>query len=95
MLIITQLQYRFSWWPLHPIGMTIASTHPTRMIAFSLFLAWLAKWFIVKAGGHRAYERFKPLFLGIVLGYFAGAGIAFFVDALFFGPGRGHPIYSL
>ena len=95
MLIVTQLQYRFSWWPLHPIGMTIASTHPTRMIVFSLFLAWLAKWTIVKAGGHRAYERFKPLFLGLALGYFAGAGIAFVVDILFFGPGRGHRIYSL
>ena len=94
-LIITQLHYRFSWWPLHPIGMTIAATHPTTMIAFSVFIAWLAKWIIVKAGGHRAYETCKPFFLGLVVGYFAGISIALLVDILFFGPGLGHRVYSL
>jgi len=94
-LIVTQLHYRVPWWPLHPIGMTIASTHPTRMIAFSLFIAWLAKWVIVKAGGHREYERFKPLFLGLVLGYFTGLTISLLVDIFFFGPGMGHRVYSL
>ena len=94
-LIITQLHYRFSWWPLHPIGMTIAATHPTTMIAFSVFIAWLAKWIIVKVGGHRAYEGGKPLFLGLVAGYFAGLAVALLVDILFFGPGQGHRVYSL
>ena len=95
MLTVTQLHYRFPWWPLHPIGMTVASTHPTRMIAFSLFLAWLLKLFIIRAGGLKWYERFKPFFLGLILGYFTGLAIAFVVDLLFFGPGQGHPLYSL
>jgi len=94
-LLITQLHYRLAWWPLHPIGMTIAATHPTRMIAFSLFLAWLAKLIIIKAGGHRAYVRCKPFFLGLVVGYFAGLAISLLVDILFFGPGQGHRVYSL
>jgi hypothetical protein len=94
-LIITQLHYRFPWWPLHPIGMTIAATHPTTMIAFSVFLAWLAKWIILKAGGHTAYERCKPFFLGLVAGYFTGLAVSLLVDILFFGPGQGHRVYSL
>ena len=94
-LLVTQLHYRLTWWPLHPIGMAIASTHPTRMIAFSLAIAWVCKAVIVKAGGHRAYERFKPLFLGIVVGYFTGLTVSLLVDILFFGPGLGHRVYSL
>ena len=95
MLLVTQLHYRLPWWPLHPIGMTIASTHPTRMIAMSLFLAWLAKFAIVKAGGLKWYDRFKPFFLGLTLGYFTGIAISFVIDIFFFGPGQGHPVYSL
>ena len=95
MLVVTQLHYRFPWWPLHPIGMTIASTHPTRMIAFSLFLAWILKLSIVKTGGFKWYNRFKPFFLGLIIGYFTGLTIAFVVDLIFFGPGQGHPVYSL
>jgi hypothetical protein len=78
-LVITLFHYRFTWWPLHPIGMTIAATHPTYMIAFSVFLAWLAKLLILKIGGARAYERGKPFFLGLVMGYFAGISISFLV----------------
>ncbi len=95
MLFFTQLHYRLPWWPLHPIGMTIAATHPTRMIAFSLFMAWLLKLAIVKAGGLSLYNRFKPLFLGLIIGYFAGLAVAFLVDLAWFGPGQGHPVYSL
>ena len=95
MLVFTQLHYRLPWWPLLPVGMTIASTWPTRMIVFSLFLAWLAKFCIVKAGGLAWYERFKPLFLGLVVGYFTGLAISLAVDLAFFGPGQGHPVYSL
>ncbi len=94
-LSITQLHYRFAWWPLHPIGMTIAATHPTTMIAFSVFLAWLAKWIILRVGGHRAYESGKPFFIGLVAGHFAGISISLLVDILFFGPGQGHRVYSL
>ena len=95
MLCFTQLHYLLPWWPLHPIGMTIASTWPTRMIAFSLFLAWLAKLSIVKAGGLKWYNQFKPLFLGLVLGYFTGLALSLCIDILCFGPGQGHPVYSL
>jgi len=95
MWLLTQLTYRMPGWPVHPIGLTIGYTHPTAMMAFSVFIAWSVKWLIVRYGGRNLYERAKPFFLGLILGYFTGLTIAFFVDVLYFGPGHGHAIYSL
>jgi len=95
MWLLTGLTYRVPGWPVHPIGLTIGFTHPTAMIAFSVFLAWAAKAILLRLGGGELYERTKPLFLGFIIGYFTGLAIAFFVDLCCFGPGQGHAIYSL
>jgi len=89
------LMYRIPGWPIHPIGLTIGYTHPTAMIAFSVFIAWVAKGLILRFGGRPLYNRGKPLFLGLILGYFTGLALGVFVDWVFFGPGGGHGIYSL
>lgn len=95
MWLFTLLMYRIPGWPIHPIGLTIGYTHPTAMIAFSVFIAWVAKGLILRFGGRPLYNRGKPLFLGLILGYFTGLALGVFVDWVFFGPGGGHGIYSL
>ena len=95
MLGLTQLMYRVPGWPVHPIGLTIGYTHPTAILAFSVFLAWVAKSIVLRIGGRRLYDHAKPLFLGLILGYFTGLTVGFLVDWLYFGPGQGHPVYSL
>ena len=95
MWVLTLLTYRVPGWPIHPIGLTIGYTHPTAMIAFSVFLAWVAKALIVRFGGRQLYERGKPLFLGLILGYFTGLAVGVALDWLYFGPGAGHGVYSL
>ena len=39
-LLLTLLLYRLPWWPLHPLGSTIAFSWPIRASAFSIFVAW-------------------------------------------------------
>jgi hypothetical protein len=95
MWLLTLVMYRVPGWPIHPIGLTIGYTHPTAMIAFSIFIAWAAKGIILRMGGRPLYDRGKPFFLGLIIGYFTGLAIGVVVDWLYFGPGAGHGIYSL
>ena len=92
---LTTLMYRVPGWPIHPIGLALSFTHPTSMMAFSVFLAWAAKRLIVGIGGRALYERGKPFFLGLVLGSFTGYIAGIVVDYFWFGQGLGHALYSL
>ena len=64
------------------------------MSAFSLFLGWLCKWIIVRLGGIQLYQRARPFFLGLILGYFAGVAVSNVIDVIWF-PGQGHWLYGL
>ena len=90
---LTFFQYRFSWWPLHPVGFTVAFAYPVRFSSFSLFVAWLAKWVVLKVGGIRLYRRAQVAVLGILGGYTAGVVLSFLIDLIFFF-GQGHPVHT-
>lgn len=93
MTALSLLKYRFSWWPLNPIGFPVAYTLPVRLSAFSIFLAWAAKSLILRFGGIGLYHRFRPFFLGLIVGFFWACGISFVVDMVWF-PGEGHLVYG-
>ena len=94
MALLTFMRYRFPWWPLHPIGMPVGiCSYPMTIIVFSIFISWLAKWVIMRAGGIGLYRRAQPFFIGIILGYFTGIGVSFIIDMIWF-PGQGHPLYG-
>ncbi|NIP84154.1 MAG: hypothetical protein GTO03_00755, partial [Planctomycetales bacterium] len=46
------------------------------------FLAWLAKAFLVWAGGYRAYRAGRRFCIGMVLGYFLAGGLWGIIDTL-------------
>lgn len=62
------LQYRFLWWPVHPLGFVMSSTNTAHVIWFSFFLGWLAQTLIRRYGGYGPYRRLVPAALGLVLG---------------------------
>lgn len=88
---LTVMQYRFPWWPLHPVGLSVASVWMIRNQAAAIFVVWAVKRLILRFGGIDRYRRAVPFFIGLILGHFLGVGLSFFVDLLFF-PGVGHPI---
>ena len=88
---LTLMQYRFPWWPLHPIGLPIAAVWMIRRQAAAIFVAWFAKTLIMRFGGVDLYRRAAPFFLGLILGQWIGVGLSFVVDLLFF-YGNGHAI---
>jgi hypothetical protein len=86
------LRYRFLWWPLSPIGLTVFTTGIIARQVFTVFLTWLVKLCLLKIGGIKLYQRSIPLFMGMLLGYVAGIGLIFLVD-LFFFMGQGHLVH--
>lgn len=91
---LTFMRYRFPWWPIHPIGLPVGICgYPMNIYVFSIFLAWLCKWVIMRSGGIQLYYKAVPFFIGVILGYFTGIGISFVVDMAWF-PGQGHPLYG-
>ena len=62
------MRRKFFWWPFHPVGLAVTGSWSTNRIWFSVFLAWLAKWLILKCGGLKAYRRAIQFFIGLILG---------------------------
>ena len=83
--------YRFYWWPLHPVGLTISTLWMMQLIGFSVFISWLLKTVILRIGGINLFRQLRPFFIGIIIGFFLGIGISYGVDAIWFF-GMGHAI---
>lgn len=62
------LRLNFVGWPIHPIGFVLAYTWGMKVIAFSVFLGWLAKALVSHLGGTTLVNAARPLFLGLILG---------------------------
>lgn len=58
----------FLWWPFHPIGYVMAGSYSIYHLWWPTFLGWLAKVFVLKYGGLKVYQKFRPFFIGLVLG---------------------------
>ncbi|MXY49334.1 MAG: hypothetical protein F4Y38_08540 [Gemmatimonadetes bacterium] len=93
MLVMTALTYRFPGWPLAPVGFTVAFADVTRLLMFSLFLAWLIKMLLLRLGGVTFYRRAQPFAWGVLVGYTTGVFLGFVVDWIWF-PGQGHALHE-
>ena len=89
--LLSVCSYRFHWWPLHPLGLTIATLWNLRLIATSVFIAWALKTTILRIGGIAVYRQLKPFFIGLIVGFFLGVGASYAIDAVWFF-GKGHAI---
>ena len=78
--MLTLLRHKFLWWPLHPLGLTVAGSRVMDWTWFSIFLAWLVKIIVLRYGGPKMFRALRPFFLGMVLGQFVSAGIWAIID---------------
>ncbi|HRU05934.1 MAG TPA: hypothetical protein P5137_09190 [Candidatus Brocadiia bacterium] len=74
------LRNRFLWWPLAPAGFPLAGIWLMDRLWFSVFLAWLVKGLLLRYGGPKVFQAFRPMFLGFVLGQFFAAGLWLAID---------------
>lgn len=82
MWLLSVLRSRFLWWPLHPLGLTVAGSRVMDWTWFSIFLAWLIKSLVLRYGGVGVFRALRPFFLGLVLGQFVAAGTWTVIDSI-------------
>jgi len=73
------MRHRFLWWPLHPIGYVVGITYAPYHLWFSIVLGWAIKLGVLKFGGFGAYRKYRPFFLGLILGEYFMAALWIFV----------------
>jgi hypothetical protein len=61
------------WWPLHPLGYALCGSWTMILLWFPCLVTWALKGALLRYGGMRAFVRFRPLFLGMILGEFCMA----------------------
>jgi len=76
------MRYRFLWWRIHPLGYAMTTSWAPYTVWFSFFLGWLLKYLILKLSGFRGFRRFRPFFLGMVVGEALMAGFWMIVGLL-------------
>jgi hypothetical protein len=70
---LSWLRMRFVWWPIHPLGFVMATSWASLHLWLSLFLGWLFKLLTMRYAGLRGFVRFRPLFMGLIMGDVLGA----------------------
>jgi hypothetical protein len=87
-LLVSRAKDTYSWFPLHPVGLTLGLAGPFAWVWFSVFIAWALKAVILKYAGGRGHQTARPFFLGLILGSFTAAGVWLILDAIFGGRGN-------
>jgi len=75
MILLIIARTRFFWWSISPIGLACGIPYPVYNTWFSVFIAWLIKFLIMRYGGIKIYNKIRPFFLGLILGTFVTGGI--------------------
>jgi hypothetical protein len=70
------------WWPIHPVGLLISSSHMVYFFWFSVFFAWLVKVLLVTLAGPASFPPARRFFIGMVMGYFLAGGIWAIIDTI-------------
>ena len=73
---LTVLRVLFLRFPLHPLAYCMTTSYG-ELIWGSFLIVWLVKSTVFKLGGMRTYRRLIPGFIGLALGHFFTAGIAY------------------
>jgi len=83
-LLFSAARLRFPRWPLHPVLFLILGTFQSRTLAFSFLLGWLIKVVVTKYGGASAYQRLKPLMIGVIAGDMLGGLTPMIIGAIYY-----------
>ena len=92
-VLLFSLRSYFPWWPINPIGLIVGGSYWAHFYLMSVFIAWFCKLVILKVGGAAFYQKFRPFFLGLLVGYALGILTMFFMDVIWF-PGSGHMVHQ-
>jgi hypothetical protein len=67
-LALAKASFTFVGFPMHPIGFALAMCYGVEYTWPSFLLMWTFKGLVLRYGGLRQFQAFRPLFLGLMLG---------------------------
>jgi len=79
---LSYLRLRYLWWPLHPVAYAMSFNVYVVREWLSVLIGWLAQATIMRYGGHRAVQRYRPFFLGLILGAMLVCGVWLIIDGI-------------
>lgn len=79
---LSWLRTRYPWWPLHPVGYAMSYIVYLPREWLSVFIGWACQTLLLRYGGHRAFRRVRPLFLGMIVGAVLAAGVWLVIDGI-------------
>ncbi len=74
------LRVNYLWWPLHPVGYSMSYIVYVSREWLSVLIGWAAQTVLMRYGGHEAFRRVRPFFLGLILGAMFVAGLWLIID---------------
>ncbi len=80
LLALSFMRVNYLWWPLHPVGYAMSYIVYVAREWLSILIGWACQTALMRYGGHRSFRRFRPLFLGLILGAMLAGGFWLVVD---------------
>ncbi len=71
--LLSWLRLNYVWWPIHPLGFVMGTSWASLNLWYSLLIGWFLKLLTIRYTGLAGYVRYRPLFLGVILGDVLGA----------------------
>ena len=79
-VLLSFLRMNYLWWPLHPVGYAMSYIVYLPREWLSVFIGWLCQTLLMRYGGFGAFSRYRPLFLGSIVGAMLAAGVWLIID---------------
>ena len=80
----TFLRLRLARWPLHPVLFATWVVYPVGRMAVAILIGAFIKECIMKYGGVRAYDRCKPIMIGLVAGEILGRFVTYLISLTYY-----------
>jgi hypothetical protein len=74
-VLLQGMSWRFTAWPLLPVGYLMCTSWYITSAWFSLAIGWLAKVIILRFGGATLFNNLKPFFIGLIFGEAVATGL--------------------
>jgi len=78
------LRFRFSRFPVHPVLFIAWGSWPAGISWAAYLMGWFIKSLVVRLGGGGAYQRLKPLFIGIIAAELIAVCMVILIDLTYF-----------
>ena len=80
LVALSWMRVNYLWWPLHPVGYAMAYIVYVDREWLSVLIGWACQTALMRYGGHEAFRRYRPIFLGLILGAMLAGGVWLVID---------------